>query len=168
MSLPKLLPTPKLLLGIVTGGVLLGVLGGQLASPVMKFADEPDWRGRFAAHFSDAPAQFADAGPEDLTPLGWFGPGYTRPVEYVPPADYVVPAEYAPVSPDHYAPAAEPEAYPPAEVEQASTEATEAAAVLTEPQSAAVFPATSEAAAQAPLVAPAPLAGQMASADKNL
>lgn len=144
---------PKLMLTIVAGGVLLGALGGQMARPVMKFTEDPDRRSRFESQFSETPAQFADAGPEDLNPLGWFGPGYTRPAEYVPPADYAPSVDYAPPPTEDYAVANEPTPHQPAEVEQASADATETAAVLTDPQSASVSRAasTSEAATQAPL-----------------
>lgn len=67
--------TSKLMLTIVAGGVLMGAWLGQLASPVMQFAPEPEWRTRlterFEANFSASPLQFVDAGPQDLNPFGW-------------------------------------------------------------------------------------------------
>jgi hypothetical protein len=139
---------PKLMLTIVAGGVLLGALGGQLARPVMKSPDKPDLHGGTVSQFSATPAQYADGGPEDLSPQTWFGPGNTSPVDYAPP-----PA-------GRYAVADAPE--PPPEVEQASADATETAAVLTEPAPANASPAASpsEAASQAPQ------ARQVTSADK--
>jgi hypothetical protein len=138
---------PKLMLMIVAGGVVLGALGGQLARPVMKSAEKPDWHARFETQFSAAPAQLADGGPEDLSPQGWLGSGDTPPVSYAPP-----PAE-------RYAVSNAPE--PPPELEQASADATETAAVLAEPSPA-------EATSPASQTGQAPQTGQSTSADKAL
>lgn len=73
--------TSKLMLTIVAGGVLLGLWVGQLSSPVMQFAAQPEWRDRLQPSFSSTPLQFANAGPEDLRPFG--------------PAPGIVPAAYA-------------------------------------------------------------------------
>ena len=80
----------------------------------------------------------------------------------MPPADYKPPADLAPPAPEEYSLADEPEPYHP-EVEQASADATETAAVLTEPQPAGA----SHAAGTATAPAQAPPAGQ-AAADGTL
>lgn len=153
--------TPKLMLTIVAGGVLLGTIGGKLANPVMKFAEHEDRRASAASQFSSSPGQFVDMGPEDLSPLGWFGPGYSQPAEYVQPATYMPPAADQDYGAADFAPADEIAPYQPAEVDQASTDAADTAAALTEEQGAVSQPAD---APEAP--APAPQAHQIAAADK--
>jgi hypothetical protein len=163
--------TPKMMLAIVAGGVLLGTLGGGLASPVMKFAAKEHRYGSTEAQFSAAPAQFVDGGPEDLSPSGWYGPGYTQSAEYLQPATYVPPAaagdygaaDYAPRYAPDYAAVDDRDVDPPAEVEQASADAADTAAAINEPQSAAT-----EAAGIRDVPAQAPPVHEMATADKAL
>ena len=82
--------TPKLMLTILAGGVGLGAVIGQMAQPAMKFADQPDWRSKYAPDYSATSMQFVGSGPEDLTPMAWYGPsymgpGYQDPVYETPP-----------------------------------------------------------------------------------
>jgi hypothetical protein len=69
------------MLTIVAGGVLMGLWIGQLSSPVMQFAAQPEWRDRLQPRFSPTPFQFANSAPQDLHPFG--------------PAPGIVPAAYA-------------------------------------------------------------------------
>lgn len=75
---------PKMILTVLTGGVLLGALFGQLSHPVMKFAEGPDWRARYAPHFSTSPLQIAETGPQDLSTALWYGPSYYGPLYHEP------------------------------------------------------------------------------------
>lgn len=63
------------MLTIVAGGVIAGAWLGQMSSPVMQFAAQPEWRAKFhdrlEPQFSATPLQFVAAGPEDLSPFGW-------------------------------------------------------------------------------------------------
>ena len=123
--------SPKLLLTIVTGGVLLGALMGQMADPRMKFADGSGPGSHRDPGFSSTPTQFVDAGPEDLTPTAWFGPAYAQPAVFAP--QYAPMPEYAPpTDSEGYSPNDQPEPYIAPEVDQASMEAADTAAALTD------------------------------------
>lgn len=124
--------SPKLLLTIVTGGILLGALLGQMAHPRMKFADAADRNDHSDSQYSATPMQFVESGPEDLTPSGWVGPAYAQPAVFAP--------QYEPV-PDYAPPVAEgegevysalseadPDVAP--DVDQASRDAAAAAAMI--------------------------------------
>lgn len=137
MTTPKSMPMPKLMLTVVTGGVLLGALGGQLTHPVMKFAEEPDWRTRYESRFSATPEQFVETGPEDLSPVAWFGPVYAEPAVFAP-QNTAIP-EYSPITDsESYATHDAPEPYVAPEVDQASVSAASTAADLTEASAANV------------------------------
>jgi hypothetical protein len=156
------MPSPKLLLTIVTGGVLLGALMGQMANPRMKFADAADRSGHSDPQYSATPLQSVDAGPEDLSPSGWFGPAYAQPAVFAP--------QYAPIP--EYAPQTEAEAYSSAdealpnvapEVDQASVDAAATAAAL----SAASPASPARSAASPPQGRPDPAPADLAPADKT-
>ena len=136
MTVPSPMPLPKLMLAIVTGGVLLGALGGQLTNPVMKFAEKPDWRSNYESRFSSTPQQFVETGPEDLSTATWFGPVYAQPAVFAP--QYAAIPEYSPTT-DHgsYSTHDEPESYVAPEVDEASVEAASTAADLAEASAAA-------------------------------
>lgn len=130
MTAPRSMPLPKLMLSVVTGGVLLGALGGQLADPVMKFAEKPDWRTRYEARFSSTPQQFVETGPEDLSPSAWFGPVYAQPAVFAP--QYAAIPDYSPgTGSEAHAIDDAPELHVAPEVDQASVEAASTAADLT-------------------------------------
>ncbi|MEO5587500.1 MAG: hypothetical protein ABIQ81_07390 [Novosphingobium sp.] len=121
--------SPKLMLTIVTGGILLGTLVGQMAHPVMKFADGHESRSHREAQFSSSPMQFVDAGPQDLSPPGWYGPVYAQPAVFAP--QYAAIPEYSlPPESDRYLAEDDPEPYVAPEVDQASAEAAATARVL--------------------------------------
>lgn len=122
--------SPKLVLAVVTGGILLGALGGQMANPVMKFAEEPDWRTRYQAHFSASPTQIADAGPEDLSPT-WYGPVYGYPAVFERP--FTPETEYVPER-GGYSPNDNPATYD--QPDQTVADAAATAAVLGTPSPA--------------------------------
>jgi hypothetical protein len=129
--------TSKLMLTILPSGILLGAVIAQMASPQMKFAEQPDWRSRYAPSYSSSPMQFVDALPEEVSPA-WYGPSYIGPTTYSPtyaaPPDYASTADYTPPPLDETAPDVSlAQADVPDEADQASVEATETAAVLTEP-----------------------------------
>lgn len=130
MTTPAPIPTQKLMLAVVTGGVLLGALGGQLTNPVMKFAEEPEWRTRYESRFSATPEQFVEAGPEDLSPVTWFGPVYAEPAVFAP-QNTAIP-DYLPVTESEgYATDDAPEQLVAPEVDRASAAAASTAADLT-------------------------------------
>jgi hypothetical protein len=137
MTTSKPMSMPKLMLTIVTGGVVLGALGGQLTSPVMKFAEEPDWRSRYESRFSETPQQFVETGPEDLSPATWFGPVYAEPAVFAP--QYTAIPEYSPTTDsESYAAHDASDPYVTPEVDQASVAAASTAADLTEASAANV------------------------------
>lgn len=76
----------KLLLAVMTGGIVLGAGLARYASPTMNFAPSSDWRERYRTPYSDQSMQFVDTGPIDLSPaLPPFGANasllYARPYE---------------------------------------------------------------------------------------
>jgi hypothetical protein len=135
MPLSKLMPTPKLALMVVSGGVLLGALGGQFANPVMKVAEKPDWRSHYESRFSANPEQFVETGPEDLSTATWFGPVYAQPAVFAP--QYAPMPEYSPaVASERYSNDDAPEPYVASEVDQASVEAASTASDLADASAA--------------------------------
>jgi hypothetical protein len=137
--------TPKLMLTILAGGVGLGALLGQMAEPAMKFAEQPDWRERYVPDYSNVSMQFVGSGPEDLTPMAWYGPSYIGPSYrdpvYEAPEDHAFTDDYGPPPADYSSPSAgyaladtELEQPPaPPRVIEASVNAAEVAAVLVAP-----------------------------------
>lgn len=123
--------SPKLLLTIVTGGVALGALMGQMANPQMKFADGSGPGNHRESEFSSTPMQSVETGPEDLSPSGWFGPAYAQPATFAPQDTHI--PEYAPpTGSDGYSSNDKAEPYIAPEVDQASLDSADAAAALTE------------------------------------
>lgn len=127
--------SPKLLLTIVTGGVLLGAMMGQMTHPRMKFANAADRNDHSDGQYSSAPMQAVDAGPEDLSPSGWFGPAYAQPAVFAPQnssiPEYAAPTESESLS---SVDAGQTDVAP--EVDQASVDAAATAAALTAPSPA--------------------------------
>ena len=68
-----MLAAGKWILGVVTGGVLLGAVLGKASEPDMKDPPAPWWQltGRDEAVASGDGYQFVEAGPQDLNPGGY-------------------------------------------------------------------------------------------------
>jgi hypothetical protein len=121
---------PKVLLTIVTGGIVVGALMGQLANPRMKVAASSRV-GHSDSQFSSSPLQVVETGPEDLAPAAWSGPVYARPAVFAP-QNAPVP-EYAPATSSEEYSAGDPEPFIAPEVDQTSADAAETAATLAGP-----------------------------------